>query len=78
MDKEGVPEFLPCQGLSQNGFSSGRGCADGSFCIRQALKKRREHGQESWVLFVDLVNAEIGWRPTPEKNIETMPCWGKK
>jgi len=18
------------------------------------------------------------WRPTPEKNIKTMPCWGKK
>ena len=41
----------------QNGFSGGRGCSDGSFCIRQALKKRREHGQESWVLFVDLVKA---------------------
>ena len=23
-------------------------------------------------------DAEIGWRPTPEKNIKTMPCWGKK
>jgi hypothetical protein len=23
------------------------------------------------------VDAEIDWRPTPEKNIETMPCWGK-
>jgi hypothetical protein len=23
-------------------------------------------------------DAEIGWRPTPEKNIETMPRWGKK
>ena len=23
-------------------------------------------------------DAEIGWRPTPEKNIETIPCWGKK
>ena len=22
-------------------------------------------------------DAEIGWRPTPEKNIETVPCWGK-
>jgi len=22
-------------------------------------------------------DAEIGGRPTPEKNIETMPCWGK-
>ena len=41
----------------QNGFSSGRGVADGSFCIRQALKKRREQGLESWVLFVDLVKA---------------------
>ena len=41
----------------QNGFSGGRGCSDGSFCIRQALKKRREHGLESWVLFVDLVKA---------------------
>jgi len=20
---------------------------------------------------------EIGWRPRPEKNIETVPCWGK-
>ena len=23
-------------------------------------------------------DSEIGWRPAPEKNIETMPCWGKK
>jgi len=23
-------------------------------------------------------DAEIGWRPAPEKNIETMPFWGKK
>jgi hypothetical protein len=22
--------------------------------------------------------AEIGWRPAPEKNFETMPCWGKE
>jgi len=42
----------------QNGFSSGRGCTDGSFCIRQALKKRLQHGHESWVLFVDLVKNE--------------------
>ena len=38
-------------------FSGGRGCADGSFCIRQALKKRREHGKEPWVLFAVLVKA---------------------
>jgi hypothetical protein len=23
-------------------------------------------------------DAEIGWRPAPEKNIRAMPCWGKK
>ena len=23
-------------------------------------------------------DAEIGWRPAPEKNIEAMPCWGNK
>ena len=23
-------------------------------------------------------DAEIGWRPTPEKDIETVPFWGKK
>ena len=49
LKEEGIEE--------QNGFSGGRGCADGSFCIRQASQKRREHGQEPWVLFVDLVKA---------------------
>jgi hypothetical protein len=43
----------------QNGFSCGRGVADGSFCIRQALKKRREHGFESLVLPEDLVKAFV-------------------
>ena len=41
----------------QNGFSGGRGCMDGSFCIRQASKKQRGNGLESRVLFVDLVKA---------------------
>jgi hypothetical protein len=53
-----LQKLLKEEGMEeQNGFSGGRGCSDGSFCIRQALKKRREHGQESWVLFVDLVKA---------------------
>ena len=43
----------------QNGVMGGRGGSDGIFCIRQALKKRREHGKESWVLFVDLVKAFV-------------------
>ena len=41
----------------QNGFMGGRGGSDGIFCIRQAMKKRREHGKELWILFVDLVKA---------------------
>jgi len=41
----------------QNGFMGGGGGSDGIFCIRQALKKRREHGKGTWVLFVDLVKA---------------------
>ena len=35
----------------------GRGCSDEIFCIRRALKKRREHGKGPWVLFSDLVKA---------------------
>ena len=41
----------------QHGISSGRGCTDGGFCIRQTSKKRRENGLVSWVLFVDVVKA---------------------
>ena len=42
---------------SQNGFRGKRGCSDGIFTIRQLIAKRREHGLESWVLFIDLVKA---------------------
>ena len=42
---------------SQCGFRPGRSCTDSIFSIKIALKKRREHGQESWVLFLDLVKA---------------------
>ncbi len=35
----------------------GRGGSDGIFCMRQALKKRREREKKSRVLFVDLVKA---------------------
>ena len=41
----------------QCGFRSGRSCSDAIFTIKMALKKRKEHGLESWVLFVDLVKA---------------------
>ena len=39
------------------GFCTGRGCTDCVFTVKIALKKRREHGLETWVLFLDLVKA---------------------
>ena len=41
----------------QCGFHPGRGCMDAIFTIKTAIKKRSEHGLESWVLFLDLVKA---------------------
>lgn len=41
----------------QCGFRPNRGCMDAIFTIKSALRKRREHGLESWVLFLDLVKA---------------------
>jgi hypothetical protein len=42
---------------SQCGFRPNRGCTDASFSLRMAVKKRREHGMESWVMLLDLVKA---------------------
>ena len=42
---------------SQCGFRPKRGTQDGIFTLKLALKKRREHGLESWVYFLDLVKA---------------------
>ena len=42
---------------SQNGFRGKRGCSDGSFTLKQLIRKRREHGLETWLLFADLVKA---------------------
>ena len=42
---------------TQCGFRPGRGCCDSIFTVKLALKKRREHGLESWVFFLDLVKA---------------------
>ena len=53
--------LLPIQeGLdheAQCGFRPGRGCTDAVFTVKMAMKKRREHGLESWILFIDLVKA---------------------
>jgi hypothetical protein len=50
-----VCESLPHE--SQCGFRPFRGCNDGVFSVRQMLRKRAEHGLETWVLFLDLVKA---------------------
>ena len=42
---------------SQCGFRPGRGCSDAVFTVKMALKKRQEHGLETWVFFLDLVKA---------------------
>ena len=41
----------------QCGFRPGRGCSDATFTVKLAIKRRREHGLETWILFLDLVKA---------------------
>jgi hypothetical protein len=50
-----ISETLPHE--CQCGFRAGRGGSDGKFNFFQALKKRREHGEETWALLLDLVKA---------------------
>ena len=42
---------------SQSGFRPGRNCADAVFTVKLAIKKRREHCNETWIIFLDLVKA---------------------
>ena len=42
---------------TQCGFRQGRGCMDAVFTVKLAMKKRREHQTETWILFLDLVKA---------------------
>jgi hypothetical protein len=44
------PEF-------SNGFRPGRGTSDANSIFQTALRKRQEHGQTSWVLFLDIIKA---------------------
>ena len=51
-------KLLKLHGMEmQNGFTPGRGTVDGSFCVRTLLKKRKEHGLETYGYFLDLVKA---------------------
>ena len=42
---------------AQSGFRGQRGTIDGLFSVVMGLSKRKEHGLESWALFIDLVKA---------------------
>ena len=49
-----------CESLdheAQCGFRRERGTSDALFTVRQLIAKRREHGLETWILFIDLVKA---------------------
>ena len=41
----------------QCGFRPWRGCMDAIFNLKMALRKRREHGLETWLYLLDLVKA---------------------
>ena len=46
-----------CDFGSQAGFTVGRGCPDSSFSLKCILHQLRQMGQETWVVFIDLVKA---------------------
>jgi hypothetical protein len=35
----------------------GKGCTDALFAIKTALQTRKQHGKNTWAIFVDLVKA---------------------
>ena len=58
----------------QNGFSPDRGCRDSDFCMKASLTKRKEHGHETWVGFLDLKKA-FGTIPRKKANGEEGLLW---
>ena len=56
LDKILIEHGLECQ----NRFMGGRGTTDGISILYQALLKRREHQQASWVVLLDLIKAFPG------------------
>ena len=41
----------------QNGFLPARGCTDAVFALKVMLQKRKEHGLDTHIVFIDLVKA---------------------
>jgi exonuclease III len=42
---------------AQAGFRGKRGTIDGGFSMNMAVQKRKEHGLETWAIFIDLIKA---------------------
>ena len=42
---------------SQCGFRPWRGATDAIWNLKMAVRKRREHGLETWILFIDIIKA---------------------
>ena len=75
---------------AQCGFRNRRGCTDpdGTFTVKSLVTKRREHNQETWILFLDLVKAfdtvprELLWRVltkvgVPDKMVSILKAMHK-
>ena len=81
------PGPLPTGKNPNNQVPSPSGYIQPTACQRAALQTQGQHQNHKVILheinnvksllILFLCIAEIGWRPTPEKNIETMPCWAK-
>jgi hypothetical protein len=42
---------------TQYGYVPGKGCTNALFAIKNALQMRKQHGKETWSVFVDLLKA---------------------
>jgi hypothetical protein len=52
-----IKESVQLDHECQNGFRKLRGCVDSIFTLKQLIRKRAEHGLETWLLLIDLVKA---------------------
>ena len=52
-----ISEKLDHEHEQQCGFRPFRGCMDAVFNLKSAIRKRKEHSMETWVLLLDLVKA---------------------
>ena len=60
------------------GCLEGKGCIDAVFNLKAALQKRKEHGYETWVIFValvkafDTINHNYGFPPSSKRHCKNV------